>query len=143
MWLLIVIFFLLGFSFSKEICFDFSGINSEDPYVRKAVIQKLEQYAMESGFTLACTESSKRIEVFANYSEKAVSISARQRISIYIFSLNIRIGNKSFSSSVPYSLPSGALAELPRRKALEEVIERLKLPIIKYLSEIYFGKIKI
>ncbi|RUM29436.1 MAG: hypothetical protein DSY42_06560 [Aquifex sp.] len=141
--LLIVIFFLLSFSFSKEICLDFSEVDLEDPYVKKAVIQKLEQYAMESGFTLTCTESSKRIKVFVNYSEKAISISARQRVSTYIFSLNIRIGSESFSSSVPYSLPSGALAELPRRKALEEIMKRLKLPIIKYFSEIYLGKTKI
>ena len=121
-------------------CLDFSEIDLEDPYVKKVVIQKLEQYAIESGFTLTCSEGSKRIKVFVSYSEKSISISARHRVSTYIFSLNIRIDNESFSSSVPYSLPSGALAELPRRKALEEIMRRLKLPIIKYFSEIYLGK---
>ncbi|HID66521.1 MAG TPA: hypothetical protein EYP32_07000 [Aquificaceae bacterium] len=140
MQLLIAIFFLFSLAFSKEMCLDFSEIDLEDPYVKKAVIQKLEQYAIESGFILKCSESSKRIKVFVSYSEKAISISARQRVSTYIFSLNIQIGDESFSSSVPYSLPSGALAELPRRKALEEMMGRLKLPIIKYFSEIYLGK---
>ncbi|GAB6066339.1 hypothetical protein JCM9492_14320 [Aquifex pyrophilus] len=136
---MLLVFFLLSFLFAKELCLDFN-IDTEDSYVNKRIAQYVERFALESGFELSCSEKSLNLSVSASFSERSVAISPKQRVSTYLFSLSIRIGSESFSTSVPYSLPSGALGELPRRKALEEAIQRLKLPIIKYFTELYAGK---
>ncbi len=134
-----LVILLLSFLFAKELCLEFN-INTDDPYLNKRVEQYVEELALESGFKLGCSEKSLNLPVSASFSENGIAISPKQRVSTYLFSLSVNIGNESFSTSVPYSLPSGAFGELPRRKALEEAIKRLRLPIIKYFTELYAGK---
>ncbi|AAC06573.1 hypothetical protein [Aquifex aeolicus] len=132
-----LILLLPFFLFAKEVCLDFSEIDTDDPYVKQAIIRKVEEYVLEAGFKVKCTENTLRIKVRANYREVPSTISARQRVSSYTLYLSVSLGEESFSASVPYSLPSGSLAELPRRKALEEAFSRIKLHIIKYFSREY------
>lgn len=110
----------------------------DDPYVKQIVIRKIEEYALEAGFKIRCKRNTPRIKVKANLREVPTTISAKQRVSSYTLYLSISLGEESFSASVPYSLPYGSLAELPRRKALEEAFSRIKLHIIKYFSRKYF-----
>ncbi|NPA33100.1 MAG: hypothetical protein GXO04_05690 [Aquificae bacterium] len=134
-----LILLLSSFVFALEVCLDFSS-KTEDPFVNKLIVSKIESFALESGLKLSCSEGSLKIPVSFSFSERPLSISSRQRVSSYILSLSLNIGSENFSASVPYSLPSGAFAELPRRKAVDELLSRLKLPILKYFSEIYRGK---
>jgi len=123
--------------FAKEVCLDFSDMELEDPYVKQAVIKKVEEYALEAGLKIKCSVGIPRIKVTADFKEIPSTISAKQRVSSYTLHLRINLGEESFSASVPYSLPSGALAELPKRKALEEAFTRIKLHLIKFFSREY------
>ncbi len=133
MWLLIW-FFLISVAFGGEICLKFHG-SGEDPYVAHRVYHHIKNLFLETGFKFSCYKTTDKVSVEVSYSETPISVSSRQRVSSYILHLHIKLNEKSFSSSVPYSV-NASYGEIPRRKAIEEAFGRIKLNILEYLLEL-------
>jgi len=134
--ILIILMMLSLIANGREICLSVEGRNLKDPFVKQYVLDKINQYILESGWSVGCSEKALRLYLRVDYNERPLVISAGQRVKSYLFSLKIRINGRRFSASVPYSLPYGGLGELPRRKAVEEAMGRMKLSIIEYLLQL-------
>ncbi len=131
-----MIFLLPLLAVGGELCLSVDGTNLKDPFVKQYVLGRINQYVLESGWEVGCSEKARRLVLKVRYTERPLVISAGQRVKSYLLSLRVEINGKSFGASVPYSLPYGGLGELPRRKALEEALGRMKLSIIEYLLEL-------
>ena len=133
MWLLIW-FFLITVTFGEEICLKFHD-SGEDPYVAHRIYHHIKNLFLEAGFKFSCSKNTNKVNVEVSYSETPISVSSRQRVSSYILHLHIKLNEKSFSSSVPYSV-NASYGEIPRRKAIEEAFGRIKLNLLEYLLEL-------
>jgi len=133
--MLLLLTLLFGFAFGLEVCPRWN-IRLPDPYGAQLVKEKITEYLLESGLELSCKEGSKALGIEVSSKERGLSISPRQRVSTYLLTLKVKVGGESFSASVPYSQSSGGLGELPRREALAEALQRLKLQLIDYFFRI-------
>ena len=133
MWLLIFVIFI-SVTFGGEICLKLHSSN-EDPYVSHRIYHHLKNLFLETGFNLSCRDKAQKVNVEISYSETPISVSSRQRVSSYILHLRVRLNDKEFSGSVPYSV-NASYGEIPRRKAIEEAFGRIKLNILEYLLEL-------
>ena len=128
---MLLILFFISLAFSQEVCLKVN-VYSDDPYLKQRAISRIKQIALESGFKLRCSENSKIVKAYIKISETPLSLSPRQRVSSYNLNLFIKLNGEKISTSVPYSLPYGGIAELPRRKAIEEAFERIRLRILDF-----------
>jgi len=124
----------ISLTFGGEICLDLKD-RGEDPYVAQRLYHHLRNLFLEAGFTLSCSDKSKKMYAEVSYSETPISISPKQRVSSYIFYLKVRLNDREFMSSAPYSVNS-SYGEIPRRKAVDEAFGKMKLSILEYALEL-------
>ena len=132
---LLILLLLISVTFGEEICLKMAKSADEDSYVAHRVYHKLKNLFLEAGFKLACTENAKRIYIAVSYSETPISLSSRQRVSSYILYLRVHLNDRKFTGSIPYSV-NASYGEIPRRRAIEEAFDRIKLNILEYLLEL-------
>ena len=118
----------ISFTFGGEVCLKFNNLGV-DPYIAHRMYHHIKNLFLEAGFRLSCSGNTERMSVEISYSETPISVSSRQRVSSYILSLRVRLNEKTFSSSVPYSV-NASYGEIPRRRAIEEAFGRIKLNIL-------------
>ena len=133
MWLL-SFFLFISVTFGEVVCLEFSN-RGEDPYIAHRLYHYMKNLFLEAGFKFSCSEEAKKMKVEISYSETPISVSSRQRVSSYILHMQIKLDEKTFNSSVPYSV-NASYGEIPRRRAVEEAFGRIKLNILEYLLEL-------
>lgn len=132
--LLLGLLLFISLTFGKEICLDLRD-RGEDPYVAERLYYHLRNLFLEAGLTLSCSDKSQKMYAEVSYSETPISISPKQRVSNYIFYLKVRLNDREFISSAPYSVNS-SYGEIPRRKAVDEAFGRMKLSVLEYALEL-------
>lgn len=111
---------------------------SDDPYLEYALIKAVERAIIETGNRLSCKEDYDPVKlVVTRFEQIPIAYTAEQRINLYNLSLVLRVnlGEKAFtvSSTVPYSLPSGSSGDLPRRKAIDDLTDKIYSYILQNL----------
>jgi len=111
---------------------------SDDPYLEYALIKAVERAIIETGNRLSCKEDYDPVKlVITRFEQIPIAYTAEQRINLYNLSLVLRVnlGEKAFtvSSTVPYSLPSGSSGDLPRRKAIDDLTDKIYSYILQNL----------
>ncbi len=141
MQIMFFIFLLLGLSFSQEICIKLEENTSEEPYASVAVIKTFEKAIFESGFSAGCSENSKLLKLYiTDLEEVPIAYTPQQRVSTYTLILRIKMVlngvKKEFSLNIPYSIPFGGLGDIPRRQALEDLMDKLYPSILNTFMEL-------
>jgi len=116
--------------FSKELCIKEVENDTNEPYLSYALLKTLEKAILESGGSLGCSEDSTGVYVrITNFKETPIAYTPAQRVSSYNLSVSfsVRVGEHSFSlgGTVPYSLPSGGFGDIPRRKAIDDLLDKI------------------
>ena len=111
---------------------------SDDPYLEYALMKAVERAIMESGYRLDCSGGYEEVRVrVVEFKEVPIAYTPRQRVSLYnlIMSVKVSVGGREFtlSSSVPYSLPSGSYGDIPRRKAIDDLTDKIYSYILQNL----------
>lgn len=134
MWWLIP-FLLLNFSFSQTLCIRDVENETNEPYLSYALLKTMEKAILESGYSLKCPEGEVVKVRVVEFRENPIAYTPSQRVSSYNLTLRIdvEIGKKRFSvgGTVPYSLPSGSLGDIPRRKAIDDLLDKIYLEILE------------
>ncbi|MDQ7082791.1 MAG: hypothetical protein Q9N34_07455 [Aquificota bacterium] len=109
---------------------------TNEPYLSYALLKMVERAILESGGKLSCKNGSDRVRIsIRDFRETPLAYSPSQRVSSYILSLYFEVSVKensfSVSGSVPYSLPTGGLGDLPRRKAIDDLVDKIYFEVLK------------
>lgn len=131
----IIFFLFISITFGKDVCLKLSNDSGEDSYITQRIYYLLKTTLLEAGYRLSCSEKAQNIYVSISYTERPISLSQKQRVSTYILNLSLRVNDREFYSSIPYSV-NPSLGELPRRRAAEELFGRIKLNILEYFIEL-------
>lgn len=127
-------------SFALDVCLKPIENPYTEPYLDFALRKTLEKALLESGHKLACFPSSLELTPYVKLlRETPIAYSPNQRVSAYNLELSVALRTKdaerSFSVVVPYSLPTGALGSLPRRKAIDDALGIIYTDILEYLRK--------
>ncbi len=137
MWLTALLL-IVGLGFSNPLCIKLLEDRYRDPYLGFAILRTVEKAALESGRGVSCGENSEDLKVeVLNFSERPIAYTPDQRVSAYNLYITLRftLSGRAFtlSSVVPYSLPTGGLGDIPRRRAIDDALDKLYLNILKNL----------
>ncbi len=137
MWLTIAIL-VPAIAFANAFCVKVERDPYRDPYLGLAVLKTIERAVIESGLAVSCDDSAKDLNVrIVSFREVPIAFTPDQRVSVYNLSLTLKVtaGSRQFtvSGSVPYSLPTGGLGDIPRRKAIDDLLDKLYLNILEKL----------
>ncbi len=129
----------LSYANGKEFCIKDVRNEFNEPYLSYALIRTVERAVIEMGGVLDCDESSVPVLIkVESFRETPIAYTPDQRVSSYILSLGIRIrvDKRDFSlrGTVPYSLPSGAFGDIPRRKAIDDLLDKIYLKLLENLK---------
>ena len=130
--------FIPALLFGGSFCVSSIENPSDDPYLEYALMKAVERAIIESGYRLDCSGSHEEVKVkVVEFKEIPIAYTPRQRVSLYnlVMNLKVRIGGREFvlSSSVPYSLPSGSSGDIPRRKAIDDLTDKIYSYILQNL----------
>ncbi len=134
--------FLIGLfaslSFGGPLCVELVRDPYRDPYLSFAVLRTVERAVLESGRGLSCGDGSEALKVeIVRFEERPIAYTPEQRVSAYTLRITLKftMRDRSFSvtSVVPYSLPTGGLGDIPRRRAIDDALDKIYLNILKNL----------
>lgn len=133
-----MLFLSLGLISAQPICIEWSSLPRSEPYLHYALLRSVEKAVLESGYSLGCDGEYEKLSVkVRKFEEVPIAYTPAQRVSVYnlILSLEAVKGNERFifTVSVPYSLPSGGLGDLPRRKAIDDLLDKIYLRMVEKL----------
>jgi hypothetical protein len=116
--------------FGKSYCITEIKNPSDDPYLEYALLRAVEKAIIESGYSLSCEgEYEKVLLKVTEFNQIPIAYTPEQRINLYNLSLRLKVafGEREFtvSSTVPYSLPSGSTGDIPRRKAIDDLTDKI------------------
>ncbi|EDP75257.1 hypothetical protein [Hydrogenivirga sp. 128-5-R1-1] len=128
--LLIVLLIATLTAFSQELCIKEVENDTNEPYLSYALLRTIEKAILESGWKLGCKKGSTEVYVrITSFKETPIAYTPAQRVSSYNLSVSfsVRVGERSFSlaGTVPYSLPSGGLGDIPRRRAIDDLLDKI------------------
>ncbi len=138
--LIILIICFTNFAFSKEyVCVRLKGDFPKEKYIRIALKKAVEKALIETSYKPKCVEGSKKLVVhIKNIIEKPIAYTSKGRVSSYSLNINISISfhnkKESFSGFAPYGQPSGTIGDINRKKAVDEIIDKIYLNMLKFLS---------
>jgi len=137
MWFLIL---LLIFDLLRAEPFCVKGIDNdtEEPYLSYELLRIVERAVLESGHELRCDGDTKEVRLrVKEFKEVPIAYTSKQRVSSYNLSLSfeLNIDGKGYTirSSVPYTLPYGGLGDIPRRKAINDLLDKIYGDILNIL----------
>ncbi len=135
MWRLIFSFIITP-ALAGVFCIEKVENDTNEPYLSYALLKMAERAILESGGELSCEVSSKRVRVrVIDFREIPLAYSPSQRVNSYnlYLSFEVSVGGSSFSvgGSVPYSLPTGSLGDVPRRKAIDDLVDKIYFEVLK------------
>jgi len=108
--------------------------------LREIIVRKrVERAILESGYIPSCNESSVPLKVtIKRVVERPIAYTSKGRISSYSLSIELDMifgdRRRSFSGFAPYRQPTGAVGDLYRKKAVNEIIDKIYLDILKFIS---------
>ncbi len=137
MWFLILLF-SASLLWAEVFCVEDVENNTNEPYLSYSLLKVVEEAILENGHQISCDRKSKKVKVrIKRFQEVPIAYTPEQRVSSYNLFLSVELevnGQKhSFSSSVPYTLPYGGLGDIPRRKAIDDLLDKIYLEILKTL----------
>jgi hypothetical protein len=131
---------LLTFSlaFGDVFCIRLERDPYRDPYLSFAVLRTVERAVIESGHSINCEGGHRDLRVkVVSFREVPIAYTPEQRVSAYnlLLTISLRVWGKEFrlGGAVPYSLPTGGLGDVPRRKAIDDLLDKLYLNILERL----------
>ncbi len=138
---LIILFLVAGFSFSEEkrVCINVKGDFPKEKYIRIIVRKRVERALLESGYKPSCQKPFVPLNVvIKRVEERPIAYTSKGRISSYNLSIELEmvLGDKreTFTGFAPYRQPTGAVGDLYRKKAVNEIIDKIYLNILKFIS---------
>ncbi len=138
---LIALFLIAGFSFSGEerVCINVKGDFPKEKYIRIIVRKRVEKALLESGYKPSCQKPFVPLDVIIRrVKERPIAYTSKGRISSYSLSIELEMvfGEKRgiFKGFAPYRQPTGAVGDLYRKKAVNEIIDKIYLNILKFIS---------
>ncbi len=139
MWLAFLLLLTLNsLVLSGDFCIRGVENDTNEPYLSYALLRTVEKAILESGGRLNCRGKAEEVSVrVVRFEEKPISYTPRQRVNSYnlYLTFEVRVGERKFSLSgvVPYSLPSGGLGDIPRRKAIDDLLDKIYWNILQNL----------
>lgn len=132
----------IGLTFSAVFCVKPVENPYKDPYINYALRKKLEHALLESGHKVSCEENAfSVIPVIKELRETPIAYTPYQRVSAYNLTLSIALKDgkeeKDFSFTVPYNLPTGGLGDLPRRRAIDDILDIIYIEFVQYFKRRY------
>ena len=134
----LVLSLLPVFVFANTYCIKDIENPSDDPYLEYALLKAVERAIIETGNRLSCGEEYDPVRlIVTKFEQVPIAYTAEQRINLYNLSISLRVvlGERSFTvrSTVPYSLPSGSSGDLPRRRAIDDLTDKIYSYILQNL----------
>ena len=113
-----------------------------DSYLDYSLRRTVERAFLQAGVSLSCKEGAEEVEVqVVEFKDVPAGLSPFQRVNVYslklTFSVKLEDGEKTYSTSVSYSLPSGAEGDNPRRFAVDDALNIIYPELIYNLSRRY------
>ena len=137
-----IVLFLIAFltAYGKEVCPKVEN-DTEEPYLSYALLRTLEKALLELGYSPVCREGREIVFLkVINFEEKPIAITPEQRVSSYLLtvslSLKVKDEEEKITSSVPYRLPYGGLGDIPRREAVDDLVDKIYTIILKSLRRL-------
>lgn len=123
---------------AEPVCIEGISNPSDDPYLEYAVLRAVERALIESGYEVSCGEGSSSSSLtIVSFQEVPIAYTPEQRINLYNLTLRLKvlIGEKVFTvgATVPYSLPSGSSGDIPRRRAIDDLTDKIYSYILQNL----------
>ncbi len=117
-------------SFGEVFCIQDVENNTNEPYLSYAVLKFVEKALLEAGNTISCEGEHEKVHVrIRDFRDTPIAYTSRQRVSSYNLhlSLEIRVGEKKITlgGAVPYTLPGGGYGDIPRRKAIDDLLDKI------------------
>ncbi len=133
MWLIIVLF--ISLSWANEFCIEKIENETNEPYLSYALQKAVERALIENGHKLSCERGKKVYLRVKNFREIPIAYTPQQRVSSYNLTVNVEIevdGEKiTIGSTVPYSLLPTSYGDIPRRRAIDELIDKIYLRLLE------------
>jgi len=109
---------------------------TNDPYVGYSLQRAVEKAFIENGFTLSCKGDHRKVIVrVSRFEEIPIAYTPRQRVSSYnlLLTAEVRVNGESFTigGTVPYTLPSGGYGDIPRRQAVDDLLDKIYLDLLR------------
>jgi len=136
--ILLALILLVGISFGKEFCIEEVDNDFNEPYLSYALLRIMERAVLETGGNIACSQNSIRVRLTVkDFREIPIAYTPSQRVRSYNLSISFEVdidGKRHlFRGTVPYSLPFGGYGDIPRRKAIDDLLDKIYLNILKFL----------
>ncbi len=114
---------------------------TNDPYIGYSLQRVTEKALLEGGFVLSCEEGARRVRIrVISLEEIPIAYTPRQRVSSYnlILWAEVRLNGRSIKvgGAVPYTLPSGGYGDVPRRKAVDDLLDKVYLDLLRRVREL-------
>ncbi len=137
MWILILLL-LAGLLRAETFCIKGVENRTNEPYLSYSLLKAVERAILENGHKIGCDGRFKEVRVrVKDFNEMPIAYTPEQRVSSYnlVLSVELILNGKrhSFSSVVPYTLPYGGLGDIPRRKAIDDLLDKIYIEILKTL----------
>ncbi len=121
---------------AERFCIERVENPTNDPYIGYGVQRIVEKAFIGNGFTLSCEGDHRKVIVrVIRFEEIPIAYTSRQRVSSYnlLLTAEVRVNGESFSfgGTVPYTLPSGGYGDIPRRKAVDDLLDKIYLDLLR------------
>ncbi len=139
---MILLLLWVSLVFSLEFCIKPVENPYKEPYLSYALRRNIENAILESGHKVGCGKDAIAIvPMVKDLKEIPIAYTPYQRVSAYNITLTVALkdikGEKDFSFTVPYSLPTGGLGDLPRRQAIDNLLGIIYIELIQYFRRGY------
>ncbi len=127
---------LTSLAFSSEVCIKHVENPYPEPYLNIALRKILERALLSSGKSLGCSQDAKELKVFVKeFKEEPLAYTPLQRVSTYNLRLSISlvdgVSERTYTQSISYPQPTGALGNMPRREAIDTIMGIIYLDILR------------
>ena len=135
---ILILFLLAGTVFAQTFCIKDVRNETNEPYLSYSLLRIVERALLENGYEVDCDGSFSKIELrVKEFKEIPIAYTPEQRVSSYnlILSVELKVNGKDHTlrSFVPYDLPYGGLGDLPRRKAIDDLLDKIYIDILEIL----------
>ncbi len=132
--------FSINLSLSKEkVCVRIKGDFPQEKYLRIALKKSAEKALIETGYEINCSDGSIPLFlIIKKVEERPIAFTPKSRISSYSLSIRVKLKfeerEETISGFAPYRQPTGAVGDINRKKAVDEIIDKIYLNMLKFLA---------
>ncbi len=134
----LIILLLSGSLFAQTFCVREVLNSTDEPYLSYSLLRIVERALLENGYELGCEGSFNEIGLkVKEFKEIPIAYTPEQRVSSYnlILSVELKVNGEDHTlrSFVPYDLPYGGLGDVPRRRAIDDLLDKIYIEILEIL----------